>query len=479
MSRHLPCTMVVFGASGDLARRKLVPALYGLDCDGLLQDDFTVVGFARTKKDDEGFRAEMRRAVEEHSGRAVTDEIWRRFSARLHYLTGQYDDPELIERIGAFVGGRESSCTTGRYLFYLALPPNIVKQVLEQMKAGGVVPRRAADEQARLMIEKPFGDDLESARELNRLVRDVFDESQVYRIDHYLAKETVRNLLVFRFANAIFEPLWNQEHIANVQITAAEEIGIEDRGEYYDGAGVVRDMVQNHVLQVLALVAMEPPLAGDAESVRDRKVEIFKSLEPVGKDDVVFGQYAGYRDEEGVAQDSTTPTFAALRLAVSNWRWKGVPFYIRSGKRLGKKVTEVNVQFQSIPVCVLDREDVCPHVKPNVLTIRIQPDEGIHLGFCVKIPGREDRVGTADLGFKYSDLGKRLEDPYERVLLDCLEGVPTLFWRADGVEAAWRAVEPLLEHEKSGDRLRIYRPGSWGPKESSELLERDGASWLW
>jgi glucose-6-phosphate 1-dehydrogenase len=264
-----------------------------------------------------------------------------------------------------------------------------------------------------------------------------------------------------------------------VQITAAEEIGIEGRGEYYDGAGVVRDMVQNHVLQVLALVAMEPPLAGDAESVRDRKVEIFKSLEPVGRDDVVFGQYAGYRDEEGVARDSTTPTFTALRLAVNNWRWKGVPFYIRSGKRLGEKVTEVNVQFQNIPVCVLDREDVCPHVKPNVLTIRIQPDEGIHLGFCVKIPGREDRVGTADLGFKYSDLGRRLEDPYERVLLDCLEGVPTLFWRADGVEAAWRAVEPLLEYEKSGDELRIYRPGSWGPKESSELLERDGASWLW
>jgi glucose-6-phosphate 1-dehydrogenase len=471
--------MVVFGASGDLARRKLVPALYGLDCDGLLEDDFAVVGFARTEKDDDGFRAEMRRAVEEHSDRAVIDEVWQRFSARLHYLTGRYDDPKSLERIDAFVGGLQSSCSTGRYLFYLALPPDVVKHVLGHMKGSAAVSERGAAKGPRIMIEKPFGDDLESARELNRLVMDVFDESQVYRIDHYVAKETVRNLLVFRFANAIFEPLWNQEHIANVQITAAEEIGIEGRGEYYDGAGVVRDMVQNHVLQVLALVAMEPPLAGDAESVRDRKVEIFKSLEAVGRNDVVFGQYAGYRDEEGVSRDSTTPTFAALRLAVNNWRWKGVPFYIRSGKRLGEKVTEVNVQFRNIPVCVLDREDACSHVKPNVLTLRIQPDEGIHLGFSVKIPGRKDRVGTADLGFKYSDLGRQLEDPYERVLLDCLEGVPTLFWRADGVEAAWRAVEPLLECEKAGDEPRIYRPGSWGPKESSELLERDGASWLW
>jgi glucose-6-phosphate 1-dehydrogenase len=452
-------------------RRKLIPALYGLDCDGLLDDRFTVIGFARTEMDDDGFRAELRRAVEEHSGRALTDEIWNRFSSRLHYLTGQYDDPEIMTKIDAFVKGLGSSCPEGSCLFYLALPPEAVKKVLGGMREG--------DRTSRLMIEKPFGADLESARELNRLVRNVFDETQVYRIDHYLAKETVRNLLVFRFANAIFEPLWNNEHIHNVQITAAEEIGVEGRGGYYDGAGVVRDMLQNHVLQVLALVAMEPPVAGDAESVRDRKVEIFRSLEPIGRDDVVFGQYEGYRGEEDVAPDSSTPTFAALKLSISNWRWKGVPFYVRSGKRLGEKVTEVNVQFRNIPVCVFDREDVCPHVKPNVLTIRIQPDEGIRLRFCVKTPGREDTVGISDLGFRYADLGARLEDPYERVLLDCLDGVPTLFWRADGVEAAWQAVAPLLEYEREAGASRIYRPGTWGPKECSALLERDGASWIW
>ncbi len=471
MNGHSPCTMVIFGASGDLARRKLVPALYGLDCDGLLDDRFIVVGFARTEKSSDGFRAEMRRAVEEYSSRGLTGEVWSRFAARLHYLTGQYDDPEAMAKIDAFVKGLRSSCPEGTYLFYLALPPDIVKRVLEQMKAGY--------EASRLMIEKPFGADLESARELNELIRKVFDEKQVYRIDHYLAKETVRNLLVFRFANAIFEPLWSNEHIHNVQITAAETIGVEGRGEYYDGAGVVRDMVQNHVLQVLALVTMEPPVAGDAESVRDRKVEIFKSLGSIGKDDVVFGQYEGYRDEEDVASGSSTPTFAALRLSINNWRWKGVPFYIRSGKCLEQKVTEVNVQFQNIPICVLDREDVCPHVKPNVLTIRIQPDEGIRLRFCVKIPGREDTVGTSDLGFRYADLGVCLENPYEKVLLDCLEGVPTLFWRADGVEAAWRAVAPLLEYERDSSALRIYGAGTWGPRECGELLERDGAVWIW
>ena len=365
-------------------------------------------------------------------------------------------------------------------MYYLALPPATSLSLLEKMAEAPAREMPGGRGRARVMVEKPFGTDLAGARRLNKLLHEMFDETEIYRIDHYIAKETVRNLLVFRFGNAIFEPLWNEKYVDNVQITAAEEIGGEGRGAYYDQAGVVRDVVQNHVLQVLALVAMEPPVAGDAESVRDKKLEVFRSLETIRKGDFVFGQYEGYRAEPSVAPESSTPTFAALKLLINNWRWKGVPFYVRAGKALATKVTEVVITFKNVPVCVLDDQEACRNVRPNVLVIRIQPDEGIRLSFSAKVPGRDDRVAQANLDFRYADFGERLSDAYERVLLDSLKGRPTLFWRADSIEAAWAAIAPLLDAspQETSTSFPNYKPGSWGPLEADELLRRSGASWL-
>jgi glucose-6-phosphate 1-dehydrogenase len=325
------------------------------------------------------------------------------------------------------------------------------------------------------MLEKPFGMDLDGARRLNEVLSRRFEESQIYRIDHYLAKDTVQNLLVTRFSNSIFEPLWNRNYIDHVQITAAEPGGVEGRGGYYDGVGAVRDMLQNHVLQVLALTAMEPPLAGDVESVRDKKTEVFKGLAPIGRSDFALGQYRGYTDEQGVEPDSVTPTYAAARLELNSWRWRGVPFYLRTGKRLPRKLTEVIIQFKEVPLCALPDPDLCSVVGPNRLVVRIQPDEGIGLFFAAKSPGRQDQLQRAQMRFSYSDLGGEMPQPYERVILDGLRGEPGLFWRADGMEAAWRAVQPLLEAEHEPE---IYEPGSWGPDAAREIVRRDGRTWL-
>lgn len=463
MAADSPCAMIIFGASGDLTRRKLIPALYNLECEGLLNRHMEIIGFARSRKDNDQFRNEMRDAVEKKSPHGLLEDKWKQFSARLHYISGRYDDSESFDRLSNLLAGTDSACGGRRYIFYLALPHGAVKEVLMQLNGNNIILPKGTHGSSRVMIEKPFGRDLASAQELNRLLSEMFDESQIYRIDHYIAKDTVRNILVFRFTNTIFEPLWNHEYIDNIRIIAAEDIGIEGRGGYYEQAGVVRDMVQNHVLQVLALVAMEPPSAGDAESVRDRKVEVFKSLEPIKKDDFILGQYDGYREEPNVDPNSCTPTYVAAKLFINNPRWKGVPFHIRSGKCLAKKVTEVIIQFKKVPVCVLDSEEACRNVQPNILTIRIQPDEGIHLRFCAKVPGKNDEISTANLNFQYSDLGKQLPDAYEQVLLDCMIGKTTLFWRSDGIEAAWQFVTPLLEAEKQCS-LQSYKPGTWGPE---------------
>ena len=476
-----PCIMVIFGASGDLTRRKLVPALYDLDCDGLLDDCFRIIGFARSQKDNQQFRSELKQSVQEfaHPGK-FSEEQWNKFAARLYYHTGKYDDRDSILQLHKLLSDPDLGCYRGHYLYYLALPPDVAEKTLEVMRDANCVPPPEKGVEPRIMIEKPFGNDLASAKRMNRLVLDLFDESRVYRIDHYLAKDTVRNLLVFRFTNAIFESLWNRNYIDNIQISATESIGIEGRGGYYDQTGVVKDMLQSHVMQVMALVAMEPPLAGDIESVRDKRNDIFKALAPLGKDDYVFGQYRGYRDEEKVDPRSVTPTYAALRLHIDNWRWQGVPFYVRSGKNLKQKITEVVIQFKTVPLCVLPNEKMCSLVQPNTLSIRIQPDEGIKLSFMTQVPGREDKISGTHLDFTYSEEGWRPSEGYERVILDGLHGTPALFWRADGIEAAWNTVTPLIEeqHPNLVDRFPNYEPGSWGPEAADQLLKRDNRYWI-
>ena len=488
-----PCTIVIFGATGDLTHRKLVPALYNLAADGELPPAVAVIGFARRPKTDEEFRSELEEAVRKFSRQAVRDDIWKNFAQSLFYhqsefadLTGYKTLAERLEKIDAERG------TRGNRLFYLAVAPDQFEPILKNLKAVGLNKAREGS-WARIIVEKPFGTDLASARELNRVVSDAFSEEQTYRIDHFLGKETAQNILVLRFANAIFEPLWNTRYIDHVQITAAETLGVEGRAGYYDKAGALRDMVQNHLLQLLCLIGLEPPTDLSADAIRDEKVKVVRSLRriagPKVAADGVRGQYSagaingqpvvGYREEKGVDPKSMTETFVALRLKIDNWRWADVPVYLRVGKRLPKSGTEISVHFKNAPPVLFNKERVA--LDQNVLVIRIQPDEGISLRMQAKIPGTSLRIEPVKMDFHYgTSFGKASPEAYERLLLDAMSGDATLFARRDEVEQAWAFIDSIEEAwhaPKDAPELYFYPAGSWGPDAADELLARDGRTW--
>jgi glucose-6-phosphate 1-dehydrogenase len=485
-----PATMVIFGATGDLARRKLLPALYNLNGEKLLPDGFAVVGVGREPMTTDAYRERVSAALREFGARdAPSGCDW--LQSRLTYLaTPDFGEPDAYLRLrdSLQVSGPSAAARPLNYLFYLATPPSLFGPIVERLSAAGLLAEDGG--WRRVIVEKPFGHDLESARALNRRLSALMHESQIYRIDHYLGKETVQNIMAFRFANGIFEPIWNRRYIDHVQITVAETAGVEQRGRYYDEAGALRDMVQNHLFQLLALTAMEPPISFAADAVRNERVKVLNAIRPLSSSeiaaDVVRAQYGAatdgtgkpYRTEAHVPPDSMTETFVALKLHVENWRWADVPFYLRTGKRLAERVTEVVIQFKRAPV-VLFREAPVECLQPNQLVMRIQPNEGIALRFEAKVPGPRVRLSTVRMDFSYADyFGMPLNTGYETLLYDAMTGDPTLFHRADIVEAGWAVVDPILQAwAASRNGLRTYPPESWGPPEADALLAREGRQW--
>ena len=482
-----PAVVVVFGASGDLTNRKVLPALAGLARDNLLDPATALVGVARTQLDDADFAARVKRAGPE-AGPA-----WARLAAGARYVAGDDGDPDTFQRLGAVLDELDRTVgTSGNRLFYLATVPTVFPRIVAALGTAGPGVVAGGRGFTRIVIEKPFGHDLASAEKLDEVIHDHFDETQIYRIDHYLGKETVQNLLALRFANAIFEPIWNRRYVDHVQITVAEELGVEERAGFYESAGALRDIVQNHLLQVLALTCMEPPVHVDAKGIRDEKVKVIEAIEPMDPgrvaQDVVRAQYRsgtsgghpvpGYREERGVAPDSQTETFVAARLSIDNWRWNGVPFYIRTGKRLGARLTEVAMQFRRVPHLPFAAGDA-RGLHPNSLVLRIQPDEGICLEFGAKVPGQGFTVRSVNMDFSYAaSFAEQPHDGYERLLLDALTGDPTLFIRSDEAASAWRICDPILSAWADGAGSVVgYPAGSWGPREADRLLERDGRRW--
>jgi glucose-6-phosphate 1-dehydrogenase len=499
-----PCTMVIFGALGDLSRRKLLPAIYQLMKEHLVDPEFAVLGVSREEATDDDFRKAMREALgNSDEVHGVEDELWDALCKRLFYVSANLTDASEYAAIGKRLEQVERDRDPQRRnrLFYLAVPPSIFEPIVKNLSVSGLAPRtRTADERpwVRLVVEKPFGRSLESARQLNDLLLGLFAEHQTYRIDHYLGKETVQNVLVLRFANSIFEPLWNRQSIHHVQITAAESVGVEERGKYYEEAGVVRDMFQNHLLQLLSLTAMEPPAQMTANAVRDEKVKVLKSVrwlnEATIAENAVRAQYTGgsmngkevpgYTSEKDVAPDSTVPTFGALRLFIDNWRWHGVPFFLRSGKRLARRTSEIAVHFRAPPHLMFG--GTTQQLQPNTLVMRVQPNEGVALNFEVKVPGAavaltsNIEIAPVDMEFDYTEaFGESSAPAYETLLLDVMIGEATLFTRSDEVEAAWRVVDPLIQYWESHKpkRMPTYAAGSYGPREADELIEKAGAEW--
>lgn len=488
-----PCAMVIFGASGDLTKRKLIPALYNLARSNLLSREFAVVGFARRNMSNEDFREKITQDMKEFATSPVDLDLWHWFLRRIYYLSGDAQDANAYRQLKDLLAQVDKDHgTEGNYFYYLATAPDFFSKIIQQIGAAGLVNEENGGWR-RVIIEKPFGSDLDSARGLNQEIRKVLNEHQIYRIDHYLGKETVQNILVFRFANGIFEPIWNRRYIDHVQITVAEDLGVEQRGGYYDGAGALRDMVPNHIFQLISLTGMEPPISFEANAVRDEQVKILHAIQPISPEEVLIstvrGQYGGstvngkqmpsYRSESNVSPDSSTETFVAMRLYIDNWRWAGVPFYLRTGKQLPRRVTEIAIQFKRAPF-VLFRKTPVEHLRPNRLVLHIQPDEGISLSFGAKVPGPILDLGTVDMDFQYERyFGSTTSTGYERLLYDCMLGDATLFQRADMVDAGWRVVTPVLDVWKALPPRNFpnYSAGTWGPKEADDLMARDGREW--
>lgn len=496
LSKHRgapPTAVVIFGASGDLTARKLIPAVYNLAADNLLPADFYLVGYGRKSIPDDEFRQLAADAIKEFSRRELNDEVWNRVAERTSYVAGGYDDPEAFDRLAEHL--KEIDKKVGREvqpLFYISTPPSVFAPILKNLGSSGLAGKHLGKaHHAKVIIEKPFGRDLESARSLNATIRSVFEEHQVYRIDHYLGKETVQDLLVQRFANSIFEPLWNRNFISSVQITVAEEVGVGTRGGYYEQSGALRDMIQNHTMQLVALTAMEPPVSLDAEAIRDEKVKLLRAIQPLDLSeggDVTRAQYAagmiagkpvpGYLEEEGIAEQSATETYAGIRLSINNWRWQGVPFYLRSGKRMARRVTEIAVQFKRPPGTLFAGGGF--DLACNTLSFQIQPDEGLSMILNGKVPGLETRTQPVKMSFRYSTtFGSNTPEAYERLVLDAMVGDGTLFIRGDEAETSWKLYTPVLEAWAAAGRkgMDSYPAGSWGPPTAEAMLAADDNTW--
>jgi glucose-6-phosphate 1-dehydrogenase len=493
-----PCAFVLYGATGDLTHRKIIPALFSLSLQNLLPKAFAIIAFARRDKNDDVFRADLKAAVKEFAPKLPADgEEWDRFAQSIFYLRSGFDDLDGYKRLGEKIAQLDKERGLGgNALFYLATPPDNFSQIIDMLGKSGLNKPLSDGGWSRIIIEKPFGTDLDSAHKLNLELNGVYAENQIFRIDHYLGKETVQNILVLRFANQIFEPLFNKNYIDNVQITVAESIGLEGRGGYFEHAGITRDIVQNHALQVLTLIAMEPPVTLSADDVRDEKVKVLKAIRPFTPDDVaqytIRGQYGpgtvqsgdkqeqvpGYRQEEGVDPNSNTDTYAAFRFAIENWRWSGVPFYVQAGKRLPKRVTEVKIYFKQVPDVLFARMAYAG-VQPNTLTLRIQPDEGASMEICSKIPGPEMHIQKVQMDFKYgSSFNVPIRDAYERLIIDAIRGDAALFTRNDETEAAWNIITPILDawRDLSCPLFPNYAAGTWGPTAAADLLT-GGRAW--
>jgi glucose-6-phosphate 1-dehydrogenase len=492
------CALIIFGAHGDLAKRKLIPALYALFVQGLLPHNFCILGTSRTQLDNDKYRTMMKDSVQKYAPDIeVEEDSWGRFADLLYYMpgdTGKHESFSEMARLLEDLGGKHG--TGGNNIFYLSTPPSLYSPIVMQLAAAGLAVKKPGKAPfPRVVVEKPFGRDLGSARALNAELHEVLEEQQVFRIDHYLGKETVQNIMVLRFANSIFEPLWNRHYVDHVQITNAETLGVEDRATYYEEAGALRDMIQNHMLQLISLVAMEPPISLEADAIRDERAKVIKSIRPFDKDDLeslaIRGQYGsgwvlgqevpGYRQEKGVSPESRTETFAALKLYVDNWRWADVPFYVRSGKRLAKGITEIAIHFRKAPHKLFSEQLLggTGGGSPNVLVMQIQPDEGISLKFATKLPGPTTQLRWLSMDFRYSTaFGVRSPSAYERLLLDCLVGDASLFARSDQVESSWEFLAPVLERwAETKPSFPNYAAGSWGPQASHDLMAADGREW--